>query len=78
MNDCKATDWNLFSFDKTVNKITKIYSCQNVNHCADDKWAISQTTNFRLLNPLPNDKILDWSKLKQIEANILKCTWNLK
>ena len=24
-------------------------------------------------NPLPNDKILDWSKLKQIEDDILKC-----
>ena len=24
------------------------------------------------INPLPGDKILDWSKLKQI-ANILKC-----
>ena len=25
------------------------------------------------LNPLPDDKILDWSKLKQIADNILKC-----
>ena len=25
-----------------------------------------------LLNPLPDDKILDWSKLKQIADNILK------
>ena len=24
-------------------------------------------------NPLPDDKILDWSKLKQIADNILKC-----
>ena len=25
------------------------------------------------LNPLADDKILDWSKLKQIADNILKC-----
>ena len=25
------------------------------------------------LNPLPDDKILDWSKLKQIADDILKC-----
>ena len=27
----------------------------------------------RYINPLPDDKILDWSKLKQIADNILKC-----
>ena len=27
-------------------------------------------------NPLPDDKILDWSKLKQIVDNILKCIQN--
>ena len=26
----------------------------------------------RVLNPLPDDKILDWSKLKQIADDILK------
>ena len=26
-----------------------------------------------LFNPLPDDKILDWSKLKQITDNILNC-----
>ena len=25
------------------------------------------------VNPLPDDKILDWSKLKQIADDILKC-----
>ena len=29
-------------------------------------------------NPLPDDKILDWSKLKQIIDNILKCILNEK
>ena len=27
---------------------------------------------FDVFNPLPDDKILDWSKLKQIADNILK------
>ena len=31
-----------------------------------------------LLNPLPDDKILDWSKLKQISEDILKCIQNEK
>ena len=31
---------------------------------------IVETQSF---NPLPDDKILDWSKLKQIADDILKC-----
>ena len=31
---------------------------------------------FFSLNPLPNDKILDWSKLKQIADSVLKCIQN--
>ena len=30
------------------------------------------------VNPLPEDKILDWSELKQIAGNILKCIQNEK
>ena len=29
-------------------------------------------------NPLPDNKILDWSKWKQIADDILKCIWNAK
>ena len=36
------------------------------------------TTNLMLLNPLPDDNILDWSKLKQIADDILKCIQNEK
>ena len=32
----------------------------------------------QLFNPLPDDKILDWSKFKQIAENILKCIQNEK
>ena len=28
---------------------------------------------YIMINPLPGDKILDWSKLKQIADDILKC-----
>ena len=31
--------------------------------------------NILLINPLPDDKILDWSKSKQIADNILKCIY---
>ena len=30
------------------------------------------------INSLPDDKILDWPKLKQIADNILKCIWKEK
>ena len=33
---------------------------------------------YLLFNPLPVDKILDWSQLKQIADDILKCIWNEK
>ena len=29
-----------------------------------------------LLNPLPDDNFLDWSKLKQIADDIFKCIYN--
>ena len=29
---------------------------------------------YTCLNPLPDDKTLDWSKLKQLADDILKCT----
>ena len=31
---------------------------------------LSKSISF---NPIPDDKILDWSKLKQIAGDILKC-----
>ena len=31
-----------------------------------------------LINPLPDNKILDWSKLKQMADDILKCILNWK
>ena len=34
--------------------------------------------SWSAFNPLPDDKILDWSKLKQIANDILKCIENEK
>ena len=31
-------------------------------------------SNFFKINPLPDDKILDWSKLKQSADDILTCS----
>ena len=33
---------------------------------------------YSKINPLPDDKILDWSKLKQIADDILECAQNEK
>ena len=46
--------------------------CEEKRKC----WleAISPLQGFRkAFNPLPDDKIFDWSKLKQIADDILKC-----
>ena len=37
-----------------------------------------QTPVSSKINPLPDDKIVDWSKLKQFADNILKCIKNGK
>ena len=37
-----------------------------------------EVTEEKPFNPLPDDKILDWSKLKQIADNILKYIWKEK
>ena len=34
---------------------------------------VSCCPQYQMINPLLNDKILDWSKLKQIADDILKC-----
>ena len=40
--------------------------------------ALLDFSRQNLLNPLPDDKILDWSKLKQIADDFLKCILNEK
>ena len=45
-------------------------------------WYVLNTYRVNLsvidLNPLPDDKILDWSKLEEIANDILKCIKNEK
>ena len=36
------------------------------------KWTVNMEYYIISLNPLPDDKIWDWSKLKQIADDILK------
>ena len=36
----------------------------------DNAFCMNRSNTF---NPLPDDKILDWSKLKQTAYNILEC-----
>ena len=50
-------------------KSTMIYMCiQKISLITSNDIII-----IILINPLPDDKILDWSKLKQIADDILKC-----
>ena len=42
----------------------------NIFSFSDNVLTISKNN----LNPLPDDKIIDWSKFKQIADDILKCT----
>ena len=39
----------------------------------DVRWYTDHVPERSLFDPLPDDKILDWSKLKQIANDILKC-----
>ena len=46
-----------------------------------DKLQLPKSSTLELsmlltLNSLPDDKVLDWSKLKQIAEDILKCIQN--
>ena len=45
---------------------------------ATSKFLSANAFKFDMLNPLPDCKILDWSKLKQIADDILKCIENEK
>ena len=47
--------------------ITYFKTCNNIlKNCFD-------AIDLIMFNPLPDDKMLDWSKLIQIADNILKC-----
>ena len=58
---------------KTLWEKEKLFITSNLSF----SYSVFQTPAQGLLgngvNPLPDNKILDWSKLKRIEHNILKC-----
>ena len=41
--------------------------------CVNEDKAVQKSFLYFGFNPLPDDKILDWFKLKQIADDILKC-----
>ena len=43
-------------------------------------WVLFHSSRFdnQFIKPLPDDKILDWFKLKEIADDILRCIWNEK
>ena len=55
--------------DKTL--FTILYEYKSLVYVnAKSKFILS---NDDMINPLPDDKILDWSKLEQITDDILRC-----
>ena len=72
-----------------LDQSTILSSGNGLMHLSGESYQASQQTTINLqnlllydilhnhgvqsFNTLPNDKILDWSKLKQIAHNILKC-----
>ena len=68
-------DWEFHSVEKIwgSSKARKTLPSANENSECDTLVCV-----FFLFNPFPDDKILDWSKLKQIADDILKCIWNEK
>ena len=57
------------SFRKTLRKKVKLLKMSNFTFSYNVFYAICILNSF---NPLPDNKILDWSKLKQIADEILK------
>ena len=56
-------------------KITLVKAAENIN-CASftkDRLQVQTFSQKPTYNPLPDDKILDWSKFKRIAGDILKC-----
>ena len=60
------------------NLLDKASTYQTCIHMVKDKKGLLPFQYISLFNPLPDDKILDWSKLKQIADDILQCIQNEK
>ena len=69
----KVTNLSMFDFhSKLQNKFSKwLHVSSFSSTIAQQSW--NQLTNNPIFNSLPDDKILDCSKLKDIADNILKC-----
>ena len=62
----------------TTYKTVQSYTTQSKKKGGDWKHRNCQGNETGLFNPLPDNKLLEWSKLKQIADDILKCIQNGK
>ena len=62
---------NIWIFENRPN--IRIAKSHLIIQIMEGKLIWLKKTYQKLFNPLPDDKILDWSKLKQITIDILKC-----
>ena len=61
-------------YSKYIKSLIKLLMGENVlNEWIREGMIWFNTTKQPCFNPLPDDKILDWFKLKQIADDILKC-----
>ena len=54
------------------------YKCQGLENLLRGQSDFCIDHFHKCFNPLPDDKVIDWSKLKQIADDILKCIYNEK
>ena len=64
--------------DKYINRGKRLTFALNLYQRTKFRLVYVESITFRrhkldMINPLLSDKILNWSKLKQIEDDILKC-----
>ena len=68
--------WTNLKFCRTVKvttNITRMFSFSHIFYLITDKFY-----QFNTLNPLPNNKFLDWYNLKELTDSKIKVTEKLK
>ena len=65
-------------FFNPFGKLSAIFIKLEIVVCKLLDWNSQKFVGWERVNPFPDDKILDWSKLKQIADHILKCIENEK
>ena len=75
-DNLNVSQWVEFAFDGVENIVGR----RKMLVCWLPAFSPTFSKGFyrRFINPLPDNKILDWLELKQIADDILKCIWNEK